>query len=187
MRSALLVMDMQNGILGRIDPDGTVLGSAVTAAAAARDAGVPVVFVRVAFRPGYPEVSGHNRAFSTLRDTMGTAMTLHAEQTQVHADLAPRPDEPVVVKKRVSAFAGSDLDMVLRALGVGHLVLTGVATGGVVLSTVREAADRDFRLTVLADACADADPEVHRALVDKVFPRQAEVTTVAAWAATLAD
>jgi nicotinamidase-related amidase len=75
---------------------------------------------------------------------------------------------------------------VLRALEVDHLVLAGIATSGVVLSTLREAADRDFRLTVLADGCADGDAEVHRVLTEKVFPRQAEVTTVAEWAAASA-
>jgi nicotinamidase-related amidase len=63
-------------------------------------------------------------------------------------------------------------------------VLTGIATSGVVLSTLREAADRDFRLVVLSDGCLDADPEVHRVLTEKVFPRQAEVMAVADWVAT---
>ena len=65
-------------------------------------------------------------------------------------------------------------------------MLTGIATSGVVLSTLRQAADMDYRITVLADGCADADPEVHRVLTEKVFPRQAEVTTIDAWAASLA-
>ena len=90
-----------------------------------------------------------------------------------------------MTKRRVSAFAGSDLDVLLRAGGIRSLVLAGIATSGVVLSTLRQAADLDFGLTVLADACADADAEVHRVLTEKVFPRQAEVTTVDAWAATL--
>jgi nicotinamidase-related amidase len=72
--------------------------------------------------------------------------------------------------------------VVLRGLGAGTLVLTGIATSGVVLSTLRQAADLDYQLTVLADVCLDADPEVHRVLTEKVFPRQAEVTTVAQWA-----
>jgi len=83
----------------------------------------------------------------------------------------------------VSAFAGSDLDVVLRARGIEWLVLTGISTSGVVLSTLRAAADLDFAITVLRDGCADADPEVDRVLHEKVFPRQAEVTTVAKWAA----
>lgn len=186
MRTALCVMDMQPGIIGRGDPDGRALAAAVNAVAAARAAEMPVVFVRVAFRPGFPEVSDANRAFRVLRDTGGAAMTVDAPETQIHADFGVRPEEPVVVKKRISAFAGSDFEIVLRALEVRHLVLAGISTGGVVLSTVREAADRDYALTVLADACADADPEVHRVLTEKLFPRQAEVTTTAAWIAGLA-
>jgi nicotinamidase-related amidase len=92
----------------------------------------------------------------------------------------------VVTKRRVSAFAGSDLDFVLRAGGIDSLVLTGIATSGVVLSTLRQAADLDFELTVLSDACADGDEEVHRVLIEKVFPRQAAVITVADWAGGLA-
>lgn len=103
------------------------------------------------------------------------------EATAIHPALAPRPGDVVVTKRRVSAFAGSDLEVVLRAHGVDHLVLCGIATSGVVLSTLREAGDRDFALTVLHDACADADAEVHRVLLEKVFPRQADVVDVAAW------
>ena len=87
----------------------------------------------------------------------------------------------MITKRRVSAFAGSDLDMVLRAGGTDTLVLTGIATSGVVLSTLRQAADLDYALTVLSDGCLDADPEVHRVLTEKVFPRQAEVLSVTEW------
>ncbi|HXC06188.1 MAG TPA: isochorismatase family protein [Bacteroidia bacterium] len=61
------------------------------------------------------------------------------------------------------------------------MILTGVATSGVVLSTLREASDKDYRLTVLSDCCADRDEEVHRVLTTKVFIRQAEVMTVKEW------
>jgi len=86
----------------------------------------------------------------------------------------------------VSASAGSDLEVLLRGLGAGTLVLAGIATSGVVLSTLRQAADLDYRLVVLADACLDADPEVHRVLTEKVFPRQADVLTVDEWVALAA-
>jgi nicotinamidase-related amidase len=56
-------------------------------------------------------------------------------------------------------------------------VLAGIATSGVVLSTVREGSDLDYRLIVLADGSADPDPEVHEFLTTRIFPRQAEVTT----------
>jgi nicotinamidase-related amidase len=180
--TALLVMDMQNGIVERFGD--AVLEPAARAIAAARDAGLPVIYVRVAFRAGHPEVSPRNRAFGALRDA--GAMVDDDESTAVHPALAPEPGDVVVVKRRVSAFAGSDLDVVLRAAGIEHVALCGIATSGVVLSTLRQAADLDFGLTVLRDACADADDEVHRVLLEKVFPRQAEVVDVAAWAASLA-
>jgi nicotinamidase-related amidase len=60
-------------------------------------------------------------------------------------------------------------------------VLTGISTSGVVLSTLREAADKDYQITVLSDCCADMDDEVHRVLTTKIFPRQADVLTVQEW------
>src|SRR5262249_51519108 len=91
----------------------------------------------------------------------------------------------IVTKRRVSAFTGSDLEVVLRAQGLSHLVLSGISTSGVVLSTLREAADKDYQLTVLSDSCADGDEEVHRILLTKIFPRQAEVITTETWRETL--
>ena len=181
--AVLLVMDFQHGIVERLG-DASVLDAAVRAVGAARARGIPVMFVRVAFRPGYPEVAESNRAFDSIRRS-GHGMTQDHPDAQVHAALGPRPDEPVITKRRVSAFTGSDLDVLLRAAGAGTLVLAGIATSGVVLSTLRQAADLDYRLIVLADACADRDPEVHRVLTEKVFPRQALVTTTGEWIGTL--
>ena len=104
---------------------------------------------------------------------------------QVAGEVSPQAGELVVIKKRVSAFTGSDLEVILRAKEINHLVLTGVATSGVVLSTLREAADKDYRLTVLSDCCADRDEEVQRVLLTKVFPRQADVFTTDEWASSL--
>ena len=91
----------------------------------------------------------------------------------------------VVARPRVSAFTGSDLEIILRALNVDHLVLTGISTSGVVLSTLREAVDKDYRLTVLSDLCADRDEEVHRVLTEKVFPRHADVLSSTEWLSAL--
>jgi nicotinamidase-related amidase len=88
-------------------------------------------------------------------------------------------DEIVVTKHRVSAFAGTDLDLMLRANGIETLILTGITTSGVVLSTLRHAADADYRLLVVGDCCSDGDEEAHRVLLEKVFPRQATITTAA--------
>lgn len=178
-RPVLLVMDFQRAIVERI-PDPSVVDVASRAVTAARASGIPVFFVRAAFRPGYPEVAASNTVFARLAQA-GDEMTQDHPATQVHDALEPRPDEPVVVKRRVSAFSGSDLDVLLRAAGADTLVLAGIATSGVVLSTLRQAADLDYRLIVLADACADRDPEVHRVLLEKVFPRQALVTVTDEW------
>jgi nicotinamidase-related amidase len=181
---ALLVMDVQNGIVERFGEHAPPLLDALgRATTAARAAGIPVVYVRVAFRPGAPEVSARNRAFAAA--AASGAMTLGDVSTEIHPAVAPEPGEVVVTKKRVGAFTGSDLAVVLRALDVDGLVLTGIATSGVVLSTLRAAADLDYELTVLRDACADGDEEVQRVLLEKVFPRQASVTTTDQWVAEL--
>lgn len=121
----------------------------------------------------------NNKGFSANRERF-TKVNME-EFMRVDPSLAPQPQDILVVKRRVSAFSGSDLEVILRSFGIEHMVLTGIATSGVVLSTVREAADKDYRITVLADGCADADQEVHQVLTTKVFPRQAEVLTTEEW------
>jgi nicotinamidase-related amidase len=125
---------------------------------------MPVIYIVVGFRAGYPEVNPETGRFT--EGSSGTA---------VHPALAPRPGDVVVTKHRVSAFAGTDLEMILRANAIDTLVLTGIATSGVVLSTVRHAADTDYRIVVVEDCCADRDAEVHRVLTEKVFARQTTV------------
>jgi nicotinamidase-related amidase len=179
MSQALLIMDVQNGIIDRFDAPEAYLDRVVAAQERAERAGLLVVLVRVAFTPGHPEVSARNKSFSALSANPG--MTLGEPAVEPHERLLRGNGEVVVTKKRVSAFAGSDLELVLRAHDVTQLVLGGIATSGVVLSTVRAAADKDYQLTVLADLCLDRDEEVHRVLTGKVFPRQAEVIAAADW------
>ncbi|MET9388231.1 isochorismatase family cysteine hydrolase [Streptomyces sp. NPDC002928] len=177
--SALLVMDVQRGITDRFPDTADYLTRLGTAIDAARAAGVPVIYVVIGFRAGHPEISARNKTFSAIAGAGG--FTGSDAGSEIHPDVASLPGDVVVTKKRVSAFAGSDLDMVLRGADAGHLVLTGIATSGVVLSTLRQAADLDFELTVLSDGCLDGDPEVHRVLTEKVFPRQADVVTIDEW------
>jgi nicotinamidase-related amidase len=180
--TALLIMDVQNGVVGRFGDENGYLHRLAAAADAARRNGVKVIYVVVGFRPGYPEISPRNKNFSALA---GTGRFVDSDPaTAIHPDVAPADGDVIAVKHRVSAFAGSDLDMVLRSAGIDSLVLAGIATSGVVLSTLRQAADLDYQLTVLADGCLDADPEVHRVLTEKIFPRQAEVVSTAEWIAS---
>jgi nicotinamidase-related amidase len=91
-----------------------------------------------------------------------------------------------VRKTRVGPFSTTDLDAQLKQRGVTTVILAGVHTGGVVLSAVRDAADRDYRIVLLADCISDPDAELHEALMTKVFPRQGYVTAVADLAGLLA-
>jgi nicotinamidase-related amidase len=181
--TALLIMDVQQGIVARIADQDDYLAGLAGAADAARAAGIRVIYVTIAFREGHPEISPRNKSFSAVA---GSGQFTDSDPgTDIHPAVAPGPDDLIVTKLRVSAFAGSDLEVVLRGGGIDSLVLTGIATSGVVLSTLRQAADLDYRLTVLADGCRDGDDEVHRVLTEKVFPRQADVTTIASWVASL--
>jgi nicotinamidase-related amidase len=177
--TALLVMDVQRSMVSRFGSDPDYLPRLRRAIAHARATDVLVGYVAVGFRPGHPEVSPANATFGRMIGT--DAFTAADPAAEIHPDIAPAPGDPVFTKKRVSAFAGTDLDLVLRSSGIRRLVLAGIATSGCVLSTVRQAFDLDYRLTVLSDGCLDADPEVHRVLTTAVFPRQADVLTIADW------
>ena len=91
--------------------------------------------------------------------------------------LLPRRAGIVVTKRRVGAFSTTDLEPILRANGISTLAMFGIATSGVILSTVRWAADMDYPMVVVSDACADMDSEVQRVLTDKILPTQATVVT----------
>jgi nicotinamidase-related amidase len=177
--TALLVMDVQEATVKMLENNAHYLKCVNNAIQKARLNQIPVIYVVVGFRKDYPEVSRDNKSFSALKNGV---MKLDTEEAyKVHESVSPQPDDIIITKRRVSAFTGSDLEVVLRSFGINHLVLSGIATGGVVLSTLREASDKDYVVTVLSDCCADRDEEVHRVLMTKIFPRQAEVITSDEW------
>jgi nicotinamidase-related amidase len=176
--SALLVMDFQMLIVDNYAADAkALLNRTAKLIAATRTAGIRVIYVVVGFRPGYPEVGDRNATFKGLKSA--GALAVGAENARIHPAVAPLAEEIVVIKRRVSAFAGTDLDLILRASGIETLILTGIITSGVVLSTLCHAADADYRLLVVGDCCSDRDEEAHRVLLEEVFPRQAAITTAA--------
>jgi nicotinamidase-related amidase len=176
--TALLVMDYQAGILGRLSDADALLGRAAEAIAAVRGHGGLVGYVRVAFTDAdfaaIPPASAMAQAAASGR-------RLHADEpaTAVHELVAPQAGDVIVRKTRVGAFSTTDLDQQLRDRGITTLILAGISTSGVVLSTVRDAADRDYRVFVLADGSADPDPEVHEFLLQRILPRQARVISIA--------
>jgi nicotinamidase-related amidase len=179
-QTALLVMDYQAGILSRLgEAAGPLLSCAADAIAIVRGHGGQIGYVRVAFEDAdYDAVPPHSR-FAPLLAAAGPAMHSDSPATAVHDTVAPEPGDIVVRKTRVGAFSTTDLDQQLRDRGIITLILAGISTSGVVLSTVRDAADRDYQVLVLADSCADPQPGVHDFLTEKIFPRQAHVITSA--------
>lgn len=188
MNSALVVMDVTEGAVARLgDRAGEFVGEIREAIAGARAAHIPVVYTRLGFRDGAPELSTRNKIH---RLVVGDGRVRYPEagvETQIHAGLEPRSDEVVVVKRRVSAFTGSDLDVVLRGRDIDSLVLCGTATSAVVLATFLQAADMDYDLTVLANCCRDPSPVLHLACLAEVFPRQGEVMDSKEWIRTLEE
>ncbi len=154
------------------------------AIAAARQNGIRVIYVRVAFTEGYPEVNPHNKLTVAIKEKVGVTL-VGDPKTQIHEAVPPLEGEPVITNYRISAFAGSRLELVLRSLGIDTLVLTGISTGGVVLSTLLEASDKDYALTVLSDASAELDADLQQILMEKVFPPKAEVKTTDDWISSL--
>ena len=176
---ALLIMDVQELTIARVKDHEAYLKRLRGAVSVAHKNSVRVIYIVLGFRPGFPEVSSNNKSFSAMREMMANTM------------LEPRPlieptgDDVVVLKRRVSAFTGSDLEVVLRSGEINHLILAGLSTSGVVLSTTREAADKDYRISILSDLCADSDEEVHTMLMTKLFPRQATVLSSEDWEESL--
>jgi nicotinamidase-related amidase len=186
-RTALLLMDYQAGVVAMVPDPGTLLERAAEAAALVRARGGRVGYVRVAFEDAdydaFPPTSSMGQRILAAGRA---AYHADAAATAIHDQVTPEPGDIVVRKTRVGAFSTTDLHEQLERENIDTLILAGIATSGVVLSTVRDASDRDYRLFVLADATADRDPAVHDFLVSTIFPRQATVITTADLGALLA-
>lgn len=172
-RTVLLVMDYQNGIMGRVSDGEELLASARETIELVRGRGGHIGYVRVGFADG--EAPTGTMGSRIGAEAARTTFHADAPATQVHDDVAPQDGDIVVRKTRVGPFLTTDLDAQLRNRGIDTLLLAGISTSGVVLSTVRDGHDRDYRLIVISDLCADPEPEIHEFLVGRIFPRQAEV------------
>jgi nicotinamidase-related amidase len=183
---ALLLMDFQPAILGHLPDKDAVLRGAQNALNWARADGVKVVFVRVAFTPeDYDRIPHHHPTFSAIRQ--GRLMADGDPILEIDPSLQVGEGDLVVRKTRFGAFSTTNLHVLLGDESIDTLIVGGISTAGVVMSTVRDASDQDYRVFVLADATADPDPEVHRVLLEKVLPHQATVITTAELATVIGD
>lgn len=155
-KTAVLIMDFQQRIINNFagEPE-AVVKNAAAALAGARKADIPVIYVV------------HR----------GGPFQEYAPDLELHQGVPPVEGELVITKVRPGPFSTTALDVTLREMGRDTLIIMGVATSGCVLSSVRWAVDVNYKFVVVSDACSDPDPEVHRVLTEKVYPRQGTVMT----------
>lgn len=169
-RTALVVIDLQQGIVGipgLAHPAADIVARAAQLAAAFRERGLPVALVNVDGVP--PGRTDEQRG--PLQMPEGFA--------ELVPELDVQPTDVLVTKQSKGAFATTDLERRLRDLGVTQVVVTGIATASGVESTVREAHEHGFHVTVVSDAATDRDLAAHDHSVTTIFPRIAEVGTTA--------
>jgi nicotinamidase-related amidase len=166
--TALLVVDLQKGLRGSgfSDSLSEVAARARALIDAFRAEGLPVVLVNVA-----GTAPGRTEQPPRLRGVLPEGFT------DFLPELDHRPSDIVVTKRTWGAFASTDLESRLKALGVTQVVVAGVSTGTGVEATARQAYELGFNVTLAVDAMTDAKPEAHAYSLHAVFPRLGETGT----------
>jgi nicotinamidase-related amidase len=181
--TAVLSMDCQAGIVSIYTREGkeAFLARVAHVLHHARATGMTVIHLQVGFRPGLPEISNRNALFGVIKSSEQHQQLFRGPHGAIPDTIAPQDNEIVITKRRISAFTGTDLAMILRANDIYTLVLYGIATSGVVLSTLIDAADADYRLAVIGDCCADLDSSLHDCLIQRFFPTRGSVLSAEAF------
>ena len=153
-KTAILIMDCQNdivhekgkmaamsgGAMAKLIKERKVLGTIARLADAGRSAKIPIIHVRHCYRSDYLDAPLNIPILASMKtNELLKDGTWGAE---IHQELAPHPSDAVISKTRVSACFASPLEAILSAQGITHLVLTGIATNGVVEGTARDGVDR---------------------------------------------
>ena len=149
-KTAVLIMDFQQRMINNTasDPE-DVVKKAAEVLAGARGAGIPVIYVI------------HR----------GGGLIEYAPDVELHEGVLPEDGELILTKVRPGPVSTTKLDVTLREMGCETIVIMGVSTSGCVLSCTRWAVDVNYKFVVVSDGCSDPDPEVHRVLTEKVYPR----------------
>jgi nicotinamidase-related amidase len=174
-RTALVVVDLQNGVLARPAAPLTaaeVIGRVTELANAFRANGLPVVLIRFTAAadgsdatPGRTDMSGHARG------------PMPDGWDEIVDDLTGHPEDIVVTKRNWGSFHGTDLDVHLRRRGITQIVLTGVATSIGVESTARAAHEHGYHVTIPTDAMTDLNADAHNHSIQRIFPMLGETGT----------
>ncbi len=162
---ALIVVDMQNGFL---KPDGFMVKAGLNidqciaaiepnqrVIAACREANIPVIFTRYTLRSDYKDAGLLGQIYPALKESQ--AMVVGTPDWEIAEELKPMPGDVILDKQRYSSFYNTNLEVILRGLGVTMVVVTGVTTNICVELTVRDAFFRDFKVTVIEDCVGAVD------------------------------
>jgi nicotinamidase-related amidase len=165
--TALIVIDLQNGIVGfpTVHPIAEVVRNAATLADAFRRHSLPVVLVNVA--GGAPGRTEQSRSLGELP----------ADWTDLVPELNQQPEDHTVTKRTWGAFTNTGLEKYLKSRGVTQVVIAGVATSIGVESTARHAHEMGFHVTLAVDAMIDMNPDAHLNSITRIFPRLGETGT----------
>ena len=184
--TAVLALDCQAGVVSvYAKPQDEFISRASHLLDAARGAEILIIHVQVGFRPGLPEVTERNKFMAAIKASKPHQEFFQGASGAIHRALGPKPDDIVIVKHRINAFTGTDLDLILRAKEIHTVIVFGISTSGVVLSTLLQASDSDYHVIVIQDCCADLDTELHSALIGRLFPARADVMTAETFVASI--
>ncbi len=185
-RTAVIAVHMQHdiisadggfgGFLAAQAAERDVLGQAAKLLDAARRSGAAVVYTRVAWQPGYPDLVVNSPLLGMVAQF--GALVEGSAKAEIVPQLTPQDGDVVLTHQRVGGFSASQLDVILRSRGVDTLLFAGVATNASVESTARQASDLGYRTIIVADACSAADPGAHDAAIASLG-LLGEITTTA--------
>ena len=165
-RTAVIVVDLQQENMARgywpVHDYPGVLARAGTAIQACRGAGLPIIYTRHWMHPFGWDAMAHEEVATDGRPMQSVAGTPAAE---ISPEVAPGSGELIIDKQRFTAFYGTKLDLVLRRMDIRHLIIFGVWTEACLETTVYDAVWRDFRVTLVHDACGSSTDTVHKAAV----------------------
>jgi nicotinamidase-related amidase len=182
-KTALLLIDLQKEVL---DEKGTLCGDLPKVASTLLDAvrqlvvwarhhQVPVIWVRMAFRPSYVDASRSVRA--TAKEMAGRLVD-GSWGAEIVDGLGRLDSDIIITKKRPSAFFGTDLHFVLRGLEVDRLVVAGTSTNWAVESTIRDAESLDYAVVVPREATGARMGELHEAALRSIASRYGEIKSL---------
>jgi nicotinamidase-related amidase len=184
-KSALLILHYQNGL---VKPEGIFAFSGTpgqvekhnclekTAAVikASRGAGLTVIYVNIAYRPGFPELKKPTYPLIESIQERG-AFLRGTWDADVPDELKPESSDIIIINFDSSAFSHTDLDCILRAKDIKQLFLAGIATNWIVESTTRYGAELGYDIVVLEDCCQGFTDELHEFAITQTLPYYAVI------------